>query len=303
MVIQPKIRGFICTTAHPVGCAYHVQEQIDWIKDQGSFKGPQKVLVIGASNGYGLASRVATAFGAGASTIGLFFEKPASGKRTATPGWYNNLAFEKAAKEAGLYAESLNGDAFSNALKVQTIEKIKENLKEVDLVIYSLASPRRTHPLTGETHSSVLKPIGAPYSGKTVNVQSGEVSQVDLQAATEDEISDTVAVMGGEDWQMWMEALEGEGVLADGIRTVAYSYIGPELTKSIYRDGTIGIAKNHIETTVQRLDDYLKNKNGKAYISVNKAVVTMSSAAIPVVPLYISLLYKLDFRQKIIEKL
>ena len=293
MVIQPKIRGFICTTAHPVGCARHVQEQIDWVRSQGAFSGPKKVLVIGASTGYGLSSRIVSTFGAGASTIGVFFERPASGNRTASAGWYNNVAFEKFANEAGYFAESLNGDAFSDELKEQTIKKIKENLNEVDLVIYSLASPKRTHPRTGETFSSAIKPTEKPYTGNTVNVQSGEVSQVTIEPATEEEINSTIAVMGGEDWQMWIGALENEGVLSEGIRTVAYSYIGPELTQEIYRNGTIGKAKDHLEATAKKLDDHLKKVNGSAYVSINKAVVTQSSAAIPVVPLYISLLFKI----------
>ena len=293
MIIQPKIRGFICTTAHPEGCARAVQDQIDWVKAQAPFGGPTKVLVIGSSTGYGLASRIAASFGAGASTLGVFFERPADKKRTASAGWYNTVAFENAARAAGHYARSINGDAFSDEIKAQTIAAIKEDLQQVDLVVYSLASPRRTHPKTGESFSSVLKPIGDSYSSKTVNVQTGEVSDISIETASEEEIAHTTAVMGGEDWEMWIHALDGAGVLAEGVRTVAYTYIGPELTHPVYRDGTIGRAKNHLEQTGLTLNEYLQNKNGSAHVSTNKAMVTQSSAAIPVVPLYISLLYKI----------
>ena len=292
MIIQPKIRGFICTTAHPEGCARAVQDQIDWVKAQAPFGGPTKVLVIGSSTGYGLASRIAASFGAGASTLGVFFERPADKKRTASAGWYNTVGFENAARAAGHYARSINGDAFSDEIKAQTIAAIKEDLQQVDLVVYSLASPRRTHPKTGESFSSVLKPIGDSYSSKTVNVQTGEVSDISIETASEEEIAHTTAVMGGEDWEMWIHALDGAGVLAEGVRTVAYTYIGPELTHPVYRDGTIGRAKNHLEQTGLTLNEYLQNKNGSAHVSTNKAMVTQSSAAIPVVPLYISLLYK-----------
>jgi len=293
MIIQPKIRGFICTTAHPEGCARAVQDQIDWVKAQAPFGGPTKVLVIGSSTGYGLASRIAGSFGAGASTLGVFFERPADKKRTASAGWYNTVGFENAARAAGHYARSINGDAFSDEIKAQTIAAIKEDLQQVDLVVYSLASPRRTHPKTGESFSSVLKPIGDSYSSKTVNVQTGEVSDISIETASEEEIAHTTAVMGGEDWEMWIHALDGAGVLAEGVRTVAYTYIGPELTHPVYRDGTIGRAKNHLEQTGLTLNEYLQNKNGSAHVSTNKAMVTQSSAAIPVVPLYISLLYKI----------
>ncbi len=293
MIIQPKIRGFICTTAHPEGCARAVQDQIDWVKAQAPFDGPTKVLVIGSSTGYGLASRIAASFGAGASTLGVFFERPADKKRTASAGWYNTVGFENAARAAGHYARSINGDAFSDEIKAQTIAAIKEDLQQVDLVVYSLASPRRTHPKTGESFSSVLKPIGDSYSSKTVNVQTGEVSDISIETASEEEIAHTTAVMGGEDWEMWIHALDGAGVLGEGVHTVAYTYIGPELTHPVYRDGTIGRAKNHLEQTGLTLNEYLQNKNGSAHVSTNKAMVTQSSAAIPVVPLYISLLYKI----------
>ena len=293
MIIQPKIRGFICTTAHPEGCARAVQDQIDWVKAQAPFDGPKKVLVIGSSTGYGLASRIAASFGAGAATLGVFFERPADKKRTASAGWDNTVGFENAARAAGHYARSINGDAFSDEIKAQTIAAIKEDLQQVDLVVYSLASPRRTHPKTGESFSSVLKPIGDSYTSKTVNVQTGEVSDISIETASEEEIAHTTAVMGGEDWEMWIHALDEAGVLAEGVRTVAYTYIGPELAPPVYRDGPIGRAKNHLEQTGLTLNEYLQNKNGSAHVSTNKAMVTQSSAAIPVVPLYISLLYKI----------
>ncbi len=292
MIIKPKTRGFICTTAHPEGCAQNVREQIKYVKGKGPINGPKKVLVIGASTGYGLASRVAAAFGSGADTIGIFFERPAENKRTATAGWYNMAAFEEEAIKAGLYSKSINGDAFSDSIKDQTIELIKNDWGKVDLIIYSLASPRRTHPQTGEVFNSVIKPIGKPYTNKTVNFHDGEVSDVTIEPASEEEIRQTVAVMGGEDWEMWMKALKNAGVLADGAITVAFSYIGPELTHAVYKDGTIGKAKDHLDASSKSIADMLKDINGKAYISVNKALVTQSSSAIPVVPLYISLLYK-----------
>lgn len=292
MIIRPKVRGFICTTAHPDGCARAIQDQIDSVKRHPPFNGPKKVLVVGASTGYGLASRIATCFGAGAATLGVFFERPAAGNRTATAGWYNSAAFHEAARNAGHYARSINGDAFSDEIKAETIAAIREDLQEVDLVVYSLASPRRTHPRTGENFSSVLKPIGHSYTSKTVHVQTGEVSDIAIDPASAEEIAHTIAVMGGEDWQMWIEALDEARVLANGVRTVAYTYIGPEVTHPVYRDGTIGQAKNHLEKTAEALDKRLQAKSGRAHISVNKAMVTQSSAAIPVVPLYISLLYK-----------
>jgi enoyl-[acyl-carrier protein] reductase/trans-2-enoyl-CoA reductase (NAD+) len=253
MIIEPKIRGFICTTAHPVGCAKAVQQQIDYVKKQGKFNGPKNVLVIGASTGYGLASRITATFGAGAKTLGIFFEKEADEKRTASPGWYNSAAFEKSAHQEGYYAKSLNGDAFSQALKEQAAALIRQDLKQVDLIIYSLASPRRTHPVTGQVHSSVLKPIGHSFVGKTVDAFRGEVKEVSIEPATEAEIADTVAVMGGEDWEMWIDFLSQENLLASGVKTVAYSYLGPELTHAIYKEGTIGKAKEHLKMTADSL--------------------------------------------------
>lgn len=293
MIVKPRVRGFICTTAHPVGCAKHVEEQIEYVKKKPQVKGPKRVLVIGASTGYGLASRIVASFSLGADTIGVFFEKPASGGRTATAGWYNTAAFERMAREAGYYAKSINGDAFSNEIKAETIELIKKDWGKVDLVVYSLAAPKRLHPDTGELFSSVIKPIGAPFTNKTVNFQTGKLSEITVEPATEEEIRHTVAVMGGEDWKIWIDALLEADVLAEGAQTIAYSYIGPEITHAIYRTGTIGRAKDDLEETARILDQELKTKlNGNAYVSVNKALVTQSSAAIPVVPLYISLLYK-----------
>lgn len=293
MIIKPKIRGFICTTAHPAGCAAHVAEQIAFVQRHGPLaEMPKRVLVIGASTGYGLASRIVPAFAGHAATLGVFYEKPADEGRTASAGWYNSVAFEKAAHDAGLYAKSINGDAFSDAIKEQSIGLIRTDLGEVDAVIYSLASPRRTHPRTGAVHKSVLKPIGAPYTNKTVDTDRGVVNEVTIEAATEQEIADTVAVMGGEDWEFWIDALAQAGVLAPGATTVAYSYIGPDLTWEIYRNGTIGRAKEDLEATAARLHARLAAKGGRAFVSVNKALVTQASSAIPVVPLYISLLYK-----------
>ena len=286
------MRGFICLTAHPDGCAQNVKNQIEYVKSKGKINGAKKVLVIGASTGFGLASRITSAFACDAATIGVFFEKePAPGK-TATPGWYNTAAFEEEASKAGLYAKSINGDAFSNEIKEQTIELIKKDLGQVDLVIYSLASPVRTHPVTGVTHRSVLKPIGQTFSNKTVDFHTGIVSQVSIEPANQDDIDNTVVVMGGEDWKMWMEAMKKAGVLANGAMTLAYSYIGPEVTEAVYRKGTIGRAKDHLEATAFEITNDLSTIGGKAFVSVNKALVTQASSAIPVIPLYISLLYK-----------
>ncbi|OGT46634.1 MAG: trans-2-enoyl-CoA reductase [Gammaproteobacteria bacterium RIFCSPHIGHO2_12_FULL_41_20] len=292
MMIQPKIRGFICTTAHPLGCYQVVMDQVNYVKSKGQFMGPKCVLVIGASTGYGLASRIVTTFGAGAKTIGVFYEREADEKRTATAGWYNTAAFEKIAHQDHYFAKSINGDAFSHEIKQQTAELIRKDLKQVDLVIYSLASPRRIHPDTGQVYSSVLKPIGRDFTSKTVDAFRKEVKEITLSAAVEEEIANTVAVMGGEDWEIWMDFLAKENLLAEGVTTVAYSYIGPHLTYPIYKEGTIGRAKDHLRMTAQQLTKKLQNLHGKALISVNKAVVTQASAAIPVVPLYISLLFK-----------
>jgi len=293
MIIEPRMRGFICLTAHPEGAAQNVKNQIEYVKSKGKIEGAKKVLVIGASTGFGLSSRITSAFGSDAATIGVFFEKPPVEGKTASPGWYNSAAFETEAHKAGLYAKSINGDAFSNEIKRETLDLIKADLDQVDLIIYSLASPVRTNPNTGITHRSVLKPIGSTFTNKTVDFHTGKVSEISIEPSKEDDIENTVAVMGGEDWAMWIDALKAENLLAPGAVTVAYSYIGPSLTEAVYRKGTIGRAKDHLEATAFSITDTLKDIDGKAYVSVNKALVTQASSAIPVIPLYISLLYKI----------
>ena len=293
MIIEPRMRGFICLTAHPKGSEQNVKNQIEYIKSKGPIAGAKKVLVIGASTGFGLASRITSAFGSDAATIGVFFEKPPVEGKTASPGWYNSAAFETEAHKAGLYAKSINGDAFSNEIKRQTLDLIKADLGQIDLIIYSLASPVRQHPVTGVLHRSVLKPIGQTFTNKTVDFHTGNVTEVSIAPANEEDIANTVAVMGGEDWTMWIDALKAENLLADGATTVAYSYIGPSLTEAVYRKGTIGRAKDDLEATAFSITDSLKSIGGKAYVSVNKALVTQASSAIPVIPLYISLLYKI----------
>lgn len=292
MIIEPRMRGFICLTSHPKGCERNVINQIDFIKSKGEISGPKNVLVIGASTGFGLASRITSAFGSNASTIGIFFEKTPQEGKTASPGWYNSVAFHQQAKRAGLYAKSINGDAFSDEVKNKTIDLIKKDLGKVDLVIYSLASPVRNHPQTGIMHRSVLKPIGQPFTNKTVDFHTGKVTNISIEPCTADDIEDTIAVMGGEDWQMWIDALIKANLLSNEAMTIAYSYIGPSLTEAVYRKGTIGKAKDHLEATAFKITDSLKKINGKAFVSVNKALVTQASSAIPVIPLYISLLYK-----------
>ncbi len=297
MIVQPKIFGFICTTAHPLGCYKNVEEQVNYIKKEGQFTGVKNVLVIGASTGYGLASRIAAAFGSQAKTIGIIYEKPADEKHTASPGWYNTASFEEIAHEHGIYAKTINGDAFSNEVKQQAAELIRNDLKSVDLVIYSLASPRRTHPITGQVFSSVLKPIGRAFTSKTLDPFKSEVKEVTLEPATEEEVNNTIAVMGGEDWEMWIDFLSKEKLLAEGAITVAYSYIGPPVSHAIYKGGTIGKAKEHLQQTAYKLNQKLQNINGKALVSVNKAVVTQASSAIPVIPLYMSMLLKIMHEQ------
>ena len=294
MIIKPKVRGFVCVTAHPTGCAAHIQQQIDHVKSKGPIKqGPKNVLVIGASTGYGLASRVTASFGSGAATLGVFYERPSEEGRPATPGWYNSIAFTRAARAAGYYAENINGDAFSEAIKQQTLAMIARDMGPIDLVVYSLASPRRTHPKTGTVHKSVLKPLGAPYTNKTVDTDKAIVSEVTIDSATEMEATDTVAVMGGEDWEMWIQALTDAKLLAPGATAVAYSYIGPVHTWPVYKDGTIGAAKVDLERAATAINAKLAaHGQGRAFISVNKALVTQASSAIPVVPLYIAILYK-----------
>lgn len=292
MIIQPQTRGFICVTAHPEGCAQNVRNQIEYVQSKGPIAAPKRVLVIGSSTGFGLSSRISSAFGSGASTIGVFFEKPPQPGRTASAGWYNTAAFTQQAHKAGLYAKNINGDAFSTDIKNKTTALIKQDLGQIDLVIYSLASPVRTHPVTGIRHKSTLKPLHQAYSNKTVDFHTGVLSEVTIEPGNAQDSENTVAVMGGEDWEMWMDALQQENLLAPGAKTVAYSYIGPESTKAIYRNGTIGKAKDHLEKSAFTISEKLKNIDGKAYVSVNKALVTQSSAAIPVIPLYIMLLYQ-----------
>ena len=292
MIIEPRTRGFICLTAHPKGCEKNVQNQIEYVKSKGAIQGPKKVLVIGASTGFGLSSRITSAFGSEADTIGVFFEKPPKEGKTASPGWYNSAAFEVEAAKAGLYAKSINGDAFSNEIKAETLALLKKDLGQVDLVIYSLASPVRTHPETGVRHKSVLKPINGVYTNKTVDFHTGKVTDISINPCVDGDIENTVAVMGGEDWKMWMTALIDADLLAPNAKSIAYSYIGPEVTQAVYRDGTIGRAKDHLEATAFEITDMLKDLKGEAFVSVNKALVTQASSAIPVIPLYISLLYR-----------
>ena len=291
MIIEPRVRGFICMTAHPDGCAAHVGEQIAHVRERGSIDGPGSVMVVGASTGYGLASRIVAAFGCGAKTVGAFFERPASARRPASAGWYNTAAFERAAEEAGLGAWSYNGDAFADEAKERVLDLIRTHLDgSVDLVVYSLASPRRVHPESGETFNSVIKPIGAPFAGKTIDARSGALGDAGIEPANDQEIEHTVAVMGGDDWQRWIDALDGAGALAPGCRTLAYTYLGPEHTWPIYRDGTIGKAKEDLQRTADELDARLRARGGRALLSVNRALVTQASAAIPTVAVYLAML-------------
>jgi len=293
MVIKPKIRGFICTNAHPAGCAEHVKEQIEYVKSNGPVtNGPKNVLVIGASTGYGLASRITATFGSGANTLGIFFEKEGTEKRTGSAGWYNSAAFHDEAKEAGVWAKSINGDAFSDEIKAKTIETIKAEMGKIDLVIYSLASPRRTDPKTGEVHTSTLKPIGQEVTTKNLNTSKRTIDSITVEAANEDEIANTVKVMGGEDWELWLAALNEADVLADNFKTTAYTYIGKELTWPIYGHATIGKAKEDLDRAASAIKTFTANKKGEAYVSSLNAVVTQASSAIPIMPLYISALFK-----------
>lgn len=304
MVVKPKIRGFICTTAHPDGCKAIVKEQIEYVKNAGKISGPKKVLVIGASMGYGLASRISAAYGCGASTIGVIFDKQGSAGKTASAGWYNTAAFEEFAHKDGLYAKTVNGDAFSREIKDETIALIKKDLGKVDMVVYSLAAPRRTTS-DGTVYNSVLKTTGKEFTNKTIDVKTGAVSEVTIAPATEQEIFATVKVMGGEDWKEWIGALKAADAIEDGAVTVAYSYIGPELTHPIYKDGSIGRAKAHLAETAKEITKSISGVS--AYVSVNKALVTQSSSAIPIVPLYISILYKImkemDIHEGCIEQM
>ena len=292
MIIKPRVRGFMCITSHPIGCEANVKSQIDFVKSQRAIESPKRVLVIGSSTGYGLAARITAAFGGGASTLGIFFEKPGTERKSGTAGWYNSAAFHKFAEQDGLYAKSLNGDAFSDDVKEKTIATIKEDLGQIDLVIYSLAAPRRQHPKTGEVFNSTLKPVGKDITMQGVNTDKEEIQEFSLEAANAQEIADTVAVMGGEDWAMWMDALGTAGVLAEGAKTTAFTYIGEKMTWDLYWDGTIGMAKKDLDSRVLSIREMLAVNGGDARVSVLKAVVTQASSAIPVMPLYLAILFK-----------
>jgi len=292
MIIKPRVRGFMCITSHPSGCEKNVRDQIDYIRAQKSIDAPKRVLVIGSSTGYGLSARITAAFGSGASTLGVFFEKPGTERKPGTAGWYNSAAFHKYAEEDGLYAKSINGDAFSDDIKKTAIETIKSDMGQVDLVIYSLAAPRRQHPVTGEVFNSTLKPVGKDITMLGINTDKEVIQEFSLEKATTKEIEDTVAVMGGEDWQMWLDALSAAGVLADGATTTAFTYIGEKMTWDLYWDGTIGQAKKDLDTKVLSIREKLAQTGGDARVSVLKAVVTQSSSAIPVMPLYLAMLFK-----------
>ncbi|MBA2481913.1 MAG: trans-2-enoyl-CoA reductase family protein [Planctomycetes bacterium] len=293
VTINPRIRGFICLSAHPEGCAANVQRQVELAKKDGPGSGIGTALVVGSSAGYGLSSLITAVFGYGAKALSVCFERPGNGEKTASAGWYNLAEAHRLAKAAGRQLETINGDAFSIPIKEQAVAALKARFGKIDLLIYSLASPKRTDPATGTTHSSVLKPIGPPYESKTINLDTDQIAPITIQPATDVDIENTVKVMGGDDWRMWVEALRAADLLAPGFRTVAYSYIGPQLTHAIYRAGTIGRAKDHLESTARAMDQELsKSLGGHAWVSVNKALVTQASSAIPVVPLYISLLYK-----------
>ena len=292
MIIKPRVRGFMCITSHPVGCENNVVEQINYIKRQEPIEGPKRVLVIGSSTGYGLSARITAAFGCGAATLGVFFEKPGTERKPGTAGWYNSAAFHKHADASGIYAKSINGDAFSDEVKQRAIDTIKADLGQVDLVIYSLAAPRRQHPKTGEVFNSTLKPVGKNISMRGINTDKETIQEFSLEAASEQEIEDTVAVMGGEDWQMWLDALGNAGVLAKGAKTTAFTYIGEKMTWDLYWDGTIGQAKKDLDTKVISIREALAKSGGDARVSVLKAVVTQSSSAIPIMPLYLAMLFR-----------
>ena len=294
MIIKPKIRGFICTTTHPTGCEKNIQAQIEYTKKQGKIeKGPKRVLVIGSSAGYGMSSRIAAAYGSDASTIGVFFEKPATDRKPGSAGWYNSAAFEKQAKEDGLYAKSVNGDAFSNETKQLVIDTIKADLGQIDAIIYSVAAPVRKLPDTGEVIRSSLKPIGETYTSTAIDTNKDVIIEASVEPATEEEVANTVTVMGGQDWELWMNALADAGVLAEGVKTVAYSYIGTELTWPIYWNGALGKAKLDLDRASTAIQTQLTPLNGEAYVSVQKSVVTQASSAIPVMPLYLSMVFRI----------
>lgn len=293
MIVEPKFRGFICTTAHPTGCRENVKRQIDYVENKDSLDEIKNVLVIGAGAGYGLATSIVSGIACKANVLGLSFERESTEKRTGSAGFYNTKAVEEFFKERDLKYINMNGDAFSNKAKSEVIEKIKSDMGTIDLIVYSLAAPKRKMPGTDEVVNSYLKTTGEPLQSKTVDFHTGKISEVTIEPATQEEIDGTIKVMGGEDWLLWIEALKAENLLSNGVRTIAYSYIGPDVTEPIYREGTIGRAKKHLEATVSKIDDLLKDINGKSYVSVNKALVTQASSAIPIVSLYVSLLYKL----------
>ncbi|KPA98304.1 MULTISPECIES: enoyl-ACP reductase FabV [Pseudomonas] len=302
MIIKPRVRGFICVTTHPVGCEANVKQQIDYVTQQGPVNdGPKNVLVLGASTGYGLAARITAAFGCGAKTLGVFFEREGDEGKLGTAGWYNSAAFHKFAEAEGLYAKSINGDAFSDEVKRLTIETIKRDLGKIDLVVYSLAAPRRTDPKTGEVYSSTLKPIGKSITQRGLNTDKEVVAETTLEQATEEEIAGTVKVMGGEDWQLWIDALDEAGVLAEGAKTTAFTYLGEKVTHDIYWNGSIGAAKKDLDQKVLKIRERLAAKGGDARVSVLKAVVTQASSAIPIMPLYLSLLFKVMKEQGVHE--
>ena len=292
MIIKPRVRGFMCITSHPTGCENNVVEQINYIKAQVPVEGPKRVLVIGSSTGYGLSARITAAVGCGAATLGVFFEKPGTDRKPGTAGWYNSAAFHKHADANGIYAKSINGDAFSDEVKQRAIDTIKADLGQIDLVIYSLAAPRRQHPKTGEVFNSTLKPVGKNISMRGINTDKETIQEFSLEAASEQEIEDTVAVMGGEDWQMWLDALGNAGVLAKGAKTTAFTYIGEKMTWDLYWDGTIGQAKKDLDSKVISIRESLAKSGGDARVSVLKAVVTQSSSAIPIMPLYLAMLFR-----------
>lgn len=301
MIIEPRIRRNICVNAHPLGCAAQVRAQIQYVKARGNIASPTNVLVIGATNGYGLAARIVSAFASGAATIGVGFEKPGSESRTGTAGWYNTESFRREADAAGLPAWNINGDAFSDDIKTEVQSLIREHLGQIDFLVYSIAAPRRIDPDTGEIYSSVIKPIGETFTAKTVDFHTGEVGHVSADPATEEEIGQTVKVMGGDDWMRWVQRLLDAGLLARGFLTLAFSYIGSEQTRALYRDGTIGAAKKDLERKTRAINDMLLPIDGRALISVNKALVTRASAVIPAVPLYIALLYKVMKEKRLHE--